>query len=276
MFHLHDKTRRKLAIAGFILLCLLPTCAIAGWCFWRNMPWETQIAAEQLQQQLGWKVKLDHIKHPRPGVEIYENLELSDPETGRFIFSCRSVEISRRMIADPQGQEKPTLIFAFQESEIGVATLTQMGQFIERVLQDQAMTGMDCRLSTSELKMRRGKTVQKLSNVEAGVDHSASCVQAAMQFHLPQAKTAAPVVIRLYRDRTITPPQNRFELQTAENEVPCDLLALGIPEFAKYDSQTCFQGNLEFNYFQQIRPDKDWSETMTGRLSNIKDNPQTN
>ena len=88
MFQLHDKTRRKLAIAGFVLLCLLPTCAVAGWCLWRNMPWETRIAAEQLERQLGWKVKLERLKHPRPGVDVYENLELIDAETGGTIFRC--------------------------------------------------------------------------------------------------------------------------------------------------------------------------------------------
>jgi hypothetical protein len=222
MFHFHDKTRRKLAIAGFILLCILPTCAIAGWCLWRNVPWETQLAAEQLQLQLGWKVKLSQLKHPRPGADVYENIELLDPETGHSIFACKSVEVSHRQI----GQEKPTLVFAFDRPEIDADAIPQIHRLIERVLQDQVTPGANSLFSAAELTLRRGKSIRTYPDIVAGVEHATGYVQAALQFRLPDAQAKMPVTLRLYRDRTTTPPKNHFELVAAENEVPKEMIAL--------------------------------------------------
>jgi hypothetical protein len=144
MFQLHDKTRRKLAIAGFVLLCLLPTCAVAGWCLWRNMSWETRIAAEQLERQLGWKVKLEQLKHPRPGVDVYENLELIDAETGGTIFRSPSIEVRWGENADPQSKDKPLLVLSLDRPEIDAAALDRIGRCIERVLQKQTAPDVNC------------------------------------------------------------------------------------------------------------------------------------
>ena len=226
MFHLHDKTRRRLAIAGFISLCILPTCAIAGWCLWRNMPWEAQLAAEQLQQQIGWRVKLERLKHPRPGTDVYENLELLDPETDRVIFSCKSVSVGMRPIADSQGNEKPTLVFAFDRPEIEADAIPQIHRLIERALQDQVAPGMNSHFTAAELQLRGGESIRRYPDIVAGVEHSAAYVQAALQFHLPDATAAMPVTLRLYRDRTATPPQNHFEIVPADSEVPSEMIAL--------------------------------------------------
>jgi hypothetical protein len=233
MFHLHDKTRRELAIVGFFVLCLLPTCAVAGWCLWRNMPWETQLAAERLQQQLGWNVKLERLKHPRPGTEIYENMELLNPETGQSLFTCRSIEVNTKLIADPQGQEKPTLALSFDHPEIHSAAFEEIGRLVERVVQDQVAPSINCEISTVEMKLRNGNTVQAFADVKAGVAHSENFVQAALLFHLPSAKEAAPLVFRLSRDRTVSPPRSSFELVTSENEMTWEKVVSEIPEFAK-------------------------------------------
>jgi hypothetical protein len=235
MFHLHDKTRRKLAIAGFLLLGLLPTCAVAGWCLWRNMPWETQIAAERLQQQLGWKVKLERLKHPRPGTEVYENLEFLDPETDQSIFFCRSIEVSKKQIADPQGQEKPTLMLSFDQPEIDAAGLDQIGRLIERIVQDHVAPGLNCRLSPTELKLRGGKVVQIFPGIEARVIHSEGDIQAAMRSPLPRVNLEAFVEIQLHRDRKVSPPQSRFELVTTANEVSWEQIVSEIPEFTRLE-----------------------------------------
>jgi hypothetical protein len=232
MFQLHDITRRKLAIACFILLCLLPTCAVAGWCLWRNMPWETQFAAERLQQQLGWKVKLERLEHPRPGTDVYKNLELADPETGQPFFSCQSVKVSHKQITDPQELEKPPLTLSFEQPEIDAAALDQISRLIERVVQEQFAPSIDCEISLVEMNLRRGKTMQAFP-IEAGVKHSDGCVQAAMRFSLPNANEATSVVLRLYRNRTVLPPQNSFVLETSESEMSWEQIISEIPEFAK-------------------------------------------
>jgi hypothetical protein len=270
MFHLHDKTRRKLTLAGFVLLCLLPTCAIAGFCYWRNSPWETRHAAEQLQQQLGWTVKLDRLNHPRPGTDVYENLQLLDPETGRTIFACRAVQVARGTMLDPQGQEIAAVSLTLDQPEIDAAAFPHLGRLIERALQDQIAPSENYNLSTATLTLRRGAAVETYSDVYAGMFHADSVAQAAILFQLPDAPTAARVGIQLYRDRGFTPPQNHVDILTYGNEVPCDLLALGIPEFAKLGPKSRFQGEMTI-YFEQENTVRERQGKMTGRFTNVEE-----
>lgn len=225
MFHLHDKTRRKLAIAGFLLLCLLPTCAVAGWCLWRNMPWETQLAAERLQQQLGWKVKLERLKHPQPGTDVYENLELIDPETGNPIFSCRSVSFGISPIP-VQGQSKPMLVFTFDQPEIEAASIPLIHQLLERVMQEQVAPGTDFFFKAAQMKICRGESMQTYSSIEAGVVHDAKQVNAAFRFSFANSEKNASITLGLTRDRSVFPLQNQFGADAEESEVPPELLAL--------------------------------------------------
>jgi hypothetical protein len=273
MIHLHDKTRHKIVMAGLLLLCLLPTCAVACWCLWRNSSWETQLAAEHLKQQLGFNVKLERLKHPRPGTEIYENLELLDAETGRSLFSCRSVEVRSKNLPDAQSQEKPTLVVTFDQPEIDAAAFGQLGRLVERLLQDQLAPGVNCRFLATEAKLRLDATVQTFSGVEAGVDHSGGDAQAAMRFQLPGSKSQAPVVVQLYRDRTTTPPQNRLAILAGDNEMPCDLLALGIPEFKKLGPKARFQGEMAIDNFVAENLVQEWTGKIAGRFLDV--DPQT-
>jgi hypothetical protein len=269
MFHLHDRTRRKLLLTGFVLICVLPTCAVAGWCLWRNSPWETRLAAERLQQRLGWTVKLERLRHPRPGTEVYENLELLDPETGRTIFTCRAVQVARGTMPDPQGNEIPALSLTLDQPEINAAAFPQIGRLLERALQDQIAAGENCNFSARTFKLRRGEAIETFSDIDAGVVHAGGDAQAAIRFQLPDAPAAAQVGIRLYRDRGLTPPQNHVEILTYGNEVPCDLLALGIPEFAKLGSKSRFQGELTIFNFEQENIVRDWEGKMSGKFVNV-------
>jgi hypothetical protein len=226
MFPLHDRTRQKLAIAGFVFLCLLPTCAVAGWCLWRNMPWEAQFAAEKLQQQLGWKVKLERLAHPRPGMDVYEKLELLDPETGRVVFSCKSVSVGIRPVNVSLGDVKPMLVFVFDQPELEAASISQFHQLIERALQDRVAPGVSCYFLAEVLRIRRGKAVESYYNIDTGVFHSADSVQAALRFHLRDNNATIPIKLFLTRDRNATPPENHFNSDAPENEIPRDLLAL--------------------------------------------------
>ncbi len=93
MFQLHDKTRRRMCVAAFLTLGVLPALLVGGWCWSRHTPGCVLAEAERLSRQLGLKVTVGGLKHLRPGAVLYEQLEASDPETGRTIFRCRLLEV---------------------------------------------------------------------------------------------------------------------------------------------------------------------------------------
>ena len=92
MFQLHDRTRRRMCLAAFVLLGVLPALLAGGWCLESDLPGCAETEAEQLSRELGLDVKLGGLKYLRPGATLYENLEISDPETGKPIFRCRALE----------------------------------------------------------------------------------------------------------------------------------------------------------------------------------------
>ena len=162
-----------------------------------------------------------------------------------------------------------TLVLSLDQPEIDAAALDRIGRCIERVLQKQTAPDVNCLLSAAELKLRQGKNVRTFPGIEAGVVHSEVGVQAALQFHLPGAEAAVPAVIRIFRNRTIAPPQSRFELNTGDNELPCELIALGSSAFGELGSQTRFRGELIVYYSQQNGGSADWSGEIVGQLLDV-------
>ena len=81
MAPLYDSTRRRIALATFFAVGVLPTVVLSGWAAWWRSPWHVRREAERLELQLGMRVSLAAVRHPRPGVVVYEGLGLRDPET---------------------------------------------------------------------------------------------------------------------------------------------------------------------------------------------------
>ena len=139
MFQLHDTTRRRLCVAGFLALGVLPALLVGGWCLSRHLPGCVQAEAQQLGRQLGLDVKLGGLKHLRPGAVLYEQLEAADPETGQTIFRCRLVEIARQQQSDAQGQCRPTLVMTASQPEVEAAALDRIWQCLQRTLGGSAV-----------------------------------------------------------------------------------------------------------------------------------------
>jgi hypothetical protein len=209
MFPLYDKTRRRLAFLGFVLLCLLPTCAIAGWCLWRNSSWETHVAAERLRMQLGWKVKLGNLKHTKVGTDVYENLELSDAESERKIFSCKTVSVAVRQIPDLQDKKKPFVVCIFERGEIEADGFSAIHALLERALQDQIAPETNIFFQADELVIRRGETRQSYNNVVSRVEHYEKSALGTILYSATNSKGKKPAIF-FYRNRNVTPPENCF------------------------------------------------------------------
>ena len=125
MFRLHDKTRRKVCVAGFLLLCVVPTTAVVAWCAHRNRPGRVAAEAQRLSRQLGLEVSLDRFEHLRPGHVSYEGVELSDPESGRSVLRCRLLDAVCKSVADAQGRQTSTLELTAERPVVEVDALDQ-------------------------------------------------------------------------------------------------------------------------------------------------------
>ena len=106
MFQLHDRTRRRLCLAAFVCVGAIPSLLVGGWCVARHLPGRAQAEADALGRQLGLVVKLEAVKHLRPGAMLYEGIELADPETGQTDLP-QPLPRSRLAAADRRARPTP-------------------------------------------------------------------------------------------------------------------------------------------------------------------------
>ncbi len=85
MFSLHEMTKVRLCRGAFFAFCVLPTCAVLVWCITLALPSYRLAHERAISTRLGWHATLKRASTPRPGVLLYEWLELTDPDTGQLL-----------------------------------------------------------------------------------------------------------------------------------------------------------------------------------------------
>jgi hypothetical protein len=270
MFQLHDKTRRRICMAGFILFCVAPTLGAALWSAARHLPWTAREEEQTLGNLLGLEVRMAGMKHLRPDAVLYENIELADPETNQLLLRCRLLEAQWKTIADAQGMGKPTLILSASQPEVEAAGLNRLGGLLQRVMQAQTpRPAADVRISAAELTLKAGVDSQTLTGLEASIDNPPGGVQAILAFRIAGVDMPEPVKIRAIRNRQTNPPTNGFELSTGRGDLTCDLLAAGLPDLGSLGLRCRFRGYIWANQERTERGSENWSGELTGRFSAV-------
>jgi hypothetical protein len=265
MFQLYDKTRRRICMAAFLTLGVLPMLLVGGWCWSRHTWGCLQTEAEQLSRQLGLNVRLGGLKHLRPGVTLYEQFAAVDPETGRPIFRCRLLEIARQTESGAQAKHRPTLLLTASQPEVDAASLDRVWQCLQRSL--EGLCGpleADLRLSAAELTLRAADNSQTLTEVKGVVESLPDRTHARLDFRLVGANTPEPAHICVDRNRQVSPPASGFELHTGGGELPCSVLALGLSELKPLGGRCRFRGIIWANE----TPDG-WQGEVTGQLVDL-------
>lgn len=281
MFHLHDTTRRRLCVAGFLVFGIAPALLVAGWCLNRYLPGCVEAEARQLGRQLGLTVKLGGLRHPRPGAVLYEQLEAADPETGQTIFRCRLAEIVAGTQADAQGKRRPTVSVSLSQPEMEGAAIDRVWQCLQRTLAGAGgPLEADVQFAANELTLRdsrphpnplpegegtsRADNSQTLTAVQGAIEKLPGGMQAQVHFRLAGADTPEPARIRVVRNRHVSPPASGFELYTGGGELPCNVLAIGLGELRPLGSRCRFRGYIWAN-----ETTDGWQGEVTGQLADL-------
>ncbi len=265
MLHLHDKTRRHVCVVGFLLLGLLPTLLVGGWCANRYAPGYVDAEALLLSRQIGLNVKLGGLQHLRPGTVLCEQVEAADPETGKTVFRCRLMEISRKTQTDSQGQRRPVMAIVASQPEVETVSLDRIRQCIERTLEGfGGPLETDVQLSASELTLRAAQDSQTLTEVSGSMENLTGGTHAQLYFRLAGVQTPEPARIRMVRNRQVSPPASGYELYTGGGELPCNVLAIGLRELKPLGSRCRFRGYIWAN-----ETSDGWQGEITGQLADV-------
>jgi hypothetical protein len=285
MFQLHDRTRRSITLAAFVLFALLPTVIVLAYGVAWQLPQHVQAEAERLGDRIGMKVSLRAIRHLRPGVVRYEGLELLNPESGRPVLRCGTLQAGWDQIVGAQGDQQSALVLSATDPEIDAAQVEQLWRLADRLFLGRADGPLEVRLGCGDLQLRLGQNRQTLGQPELAVTTDSVGTQAELRFLLSGSDSSAPlrspdsrdglairptngspgpVRLRVARDRRRQPPQTRFDLDTGPAAMPCWLLATGLPLFAGLGTESRYCGAL----WAALLP-TGWEGGLKGRVSRL-------
>lgn len=262
MFPLADRIRCLLCRVAFLLLGVAPMAAIGSWCAWRHSETYLRQAEQDLGHRLGLTVSVRGLSHPRPGVLVYQGLQLIDPETGRALFRCRRLDVRSACLPSGDG---PELTMQVEKPELESRGLEELGRLVQQAMQGRlGLRDPHCSFTTDEVHLVAGGTTQTLIDVQGSMNSITGGVQAELTFRLPKMNMPEPARIRLGRNRQIAPPAGGFEFSTGDVKLPCNLLALGLPEFQRAGANSRFSGYVWAN--QNLGG---WQGEMVGEWSNL-------
>ncbi len=259
---MHERTRRLVCRAVFLLFCLLPTLGVAGWiCVIRSSAYQAAQRASwqrELSRQWGLLVSLESIRHPQRGVTLLDGVRLADPETGGLIAEIRQIEIGyrrgERIVLAAQPELQSDQVYRLWEA------------FHERFLRGDSTGGAPALLYAGEVTVHRndGAGSSTLTDVRCQLIHAADGPQIAFECRDVAQPTAEPVQLRVTRNRQLSPPATRWELDTRSTPLPCSLLADQVPVLRWLGDDGTYQGTVDV-----VCSPSGWHGELAGRFRNV-------
>jgi hypothetical protein len=267
MFQLYDSTRRRICMASFLAFGLLPTALVAVWCVNRHLPGHAQAEADMLALQLGLDVRILAFEHPRPGVVRYHGIEFSDRETGNCLLQCDQLEV-RTQSGNGGANARPVFILQAVHPKINAAGLPCLGQTLQRIAEGRhGQLDADVQLTADTLAVIKDADAGLCSfcNVRATLATLADGVRAHMELDLNGGSNSAPVKIDAVRKRDKdSPPVSGWAIESKEDELPCELLALALGKPNSLGPESRFSG-----YLGAYGDPDGWRGELAGRFSRV-------
>jgi hypothetical protein len=259
---MHDRTRRWLCRAGFCLFCLLPTLGTVSAIAISRSP--TFRAAEKtawehwLTTQSGLQATLTEITHPTHDLTLLDGLVLTDRETGAVVCRVRQIEIS--------GSHDQRFL-RLAQPEIHREHVWCLWELLhQRVLRGESEFATAIQSTASELTLFAvgGELATSLVDVRCRLFDSPQGRQATFEFRDITAPDTEPAVLRVTRNRQLSPPATRWELDTRTTALPCSLLADYAEAFTGAGPHATFQGTIA-----ATNAADGWEGEISGRFTRV-------
>lgn len=251
---MHRKPAHFACRVGFVLLCVLPTAAVAGWIVQRSLPgmvlsakheWE-----QELSRQLGLRVTCETVDYPRHDTAELKRVAIVDPETGTPVASAATLEVVR-------ANDRWKLSGSQVVIETAQLPLLKV-QFEQRWLRrETAAKQLGCEISFREVTFRDAARSLTLVDVDGQWQTLAAGPHCELNFRLPEADRQAPRGKWLVqRNRQTSPPSTRWQLNSGALPLPCSFVTAAWPAIKQLGIGAQFQGELDFIQ----------TETLSGRI----------
>lgn len=238
---MQNPTRVLLCRLGVIAFCLLPTTVVGGWIVHRTSgrfsiaqkaEWE-----RELTSRLGLIVEIESVAYPGPAHARLTGPRLLDPETRALVAAADAIDV-HSTAAGWQIEAWQPRIEANQLPLLHAAV-------DERLLRSPGLEATTCELTSRDLTILGGEDTMTLVEVTARLESTPTGPALLATFRLPNSQpTSNPLTLTIHRDRQISPPQTRWQLDTAGHALPCGLLAAIAPNAARFGPHCRFAGSF--------------------------------
>jgi hypothetical protein len=251
-------------LALFLLLCVAPTAVVLGWAaVWRSS-WHAESEARQLALRLGAKVSFSAVRHPRPGVVVYEGFQLSDPAGGTAALRCRAVEAGWVREGDFEHRDRDFLVVRLTGAEVEESRFDELRRLADRALARRTGWSAACvKIEAGDVTLLTDRGPRPLAAVQARMESLARGTWARLGFR-PDPQSDESCAVCISRDEQAETPAVYLDLKTGNAGLPASLLALGWNEWAILGAEASFRGTA-----QADRSPKGWSGSATGRIAGI-------
>ncbi len=228
---MHQTIQRRLCRYAFLLACVLPTLALAGWVVWRVQPSYQHQQLTQLARTLGVRIACGRIETPRPGVAIYHDLSLHELETDALLAQIDLVHAH----AGAEGLRLEGGLLSLESDKL--ARLAAIAT--DALRHDQT--------PSESIRFQRVRLGEKSAwdNVLLTAGDTNGDPKQGRFLEIKQS-LAGGVALRLERNRQMTPPTSRLVLDTDKNALPWRLVAGLAPLPADLGPDASFSGRLAY------------------------------
>jgi hypothetical protein len=255
MFRLHETTKIRLCRAAFLALCVGPTCAAIGWSAFVHTPQFRRAHEKAIADQIGWQAKLKCASTPRPGLVLYEWLELADPETGQLVARLPFVEV--RTAGDALSVELS------HPATLNGERLAELFRFLE-TLTRRSPDARALRFTARNLTLILDAGDQTFTDVIGEVEGGAEG-QARLSFRRATSgdEPPEPCLLTAGRSRDNAADET-LQITTGSAGLPATLLAALWPGAAEFGKTSQFAGRIV-----ATRHEDTWQAELAGHVDGI-------
>lgn len=256
MFSLHETTKIHLCRIAFFATCLAPSCAVLAWGALVRLPSYTRAHELAIADGLGLHAQLAKASSPRPGMMLYEALELSDPDTRQPLARFPFVEVQTSGDAVHVSLPFPAMING-----------TRLDAFWNAVRHGvrPSRGWRELNFSAGNLTIHLPTGDQSFTALTGRIDNTQehARVQLSVRRAISGSQPAEAAELTLERQWQSQPQATLVRLKTGGTPLPCALVASLWPDVETLGAESEFQGRI-VAFEQAGRTKTELSGRLTG------------
>lgn len=268
---LRDKTRRRAARVILLLFgwaplfCLIVLAGFLHSNLYDN--WVQYLLSTQLEMQTSFR----RFEHPRWDTSRYESVVFSNPETGKEVFSCQSLEVESQR---QKGKRPPILRVRLTDCRMNLENGYPLWNFIERSFTHRRIwknAPVELTINNITFDAPYGETFQRIKGTigdiangaegEFRVWKTAQVNSTGNNQPFPEDQAA---IFRIMRIRDASPPTTALVVDTTRHPISAKLLAYWRPILNRLGSGARFAGTL-----YAANNEGYWSGNVNGQFQNV-------